>query len=80
MENARYAKIHFYPYQIVPQEIEHHTIALLTGNDEKDIPYLRFSLFFQHKIWTGDRPIRNGLLAKGFDNCISPEERLLKHL
>jgi predicted nucleic acid-binding protein len=42
--------------------------------DDKDIPYLAFSLFFRCKIWSGDKALRKGIENKGFKNFISTEE------
>lgn len=71
-----YSKILFYPSVIIPTEIDSHAFYLLKGHDEKDIPYLSFALFFQCKLWTGDKPLRTALALKGFDICISTKELL----
>ena len=42
--------------------------------DNKDTPYVAFSLFYKCKIWSGDKELRNGLKKKGFKNVISTEE------
>ena len=42
--------------------------------DNKDTPYVAFSLFYKCKIWSGDKVLRNGLENKGFKNLISTEE------
>jgi predicted nucleic acid-binding protein len=42
--------------------------------DPKDTPYIAFSLFFRCKIWSGDKALRNGLIAKGYKNVITTEE------
>jgi predicted nucleic acid-binding protein len=42
--------------------------------DDKDIPYVAFSLFYKCKIWSGDKVLRNGLEHKGFKKIISTEE------
>lgn len=42
--------------------------------DNKDTPYIAFSLFYKCKIWSGDKVLRNGLKNKGFKNVISTEE------
>ena len=42
--------------------------------DDKDIPYVAFSLFYKCKIWSGDKVLRKGLENKGFKNIISTEE------
>jgi predicted nucleic acid-binding protein len=47
---------------------------LVLDIDPKDTPYLAFSLFFKCKIWSGDKMLRKGLIAKGYKNVISTEE------
>jgi predicted nucleic acid-binding protein len=42
--------------------------------DDKDIPYVAFSLFYKCKIWSGDKVLRKGLEHKGFKKIISTEE------
>ena len=42
--------------------------------DDKDTPYIAFSLFFRCKLWSGDKSLRRGLENKGFKNIISTEE------
>lgn len=42
--------------------------------DSKDTPYVAFSLFYNCKIWSGDKVLRKGLESKGFKNIISTEE------
>ena len=71
-----YSNILFYPSHIIPIEIDNHAFHILKGYDEKDIPYLSFSLFFQCKIWTGDKPLRAALETKGLNICISTIELL----
>ncbi len=47
---------------------------LVNDIDPKDTPYIAFSLFFDCKIWSGDKALRKGLESKGFMNIISTEE------
>lgn len=42
--------------------------------DQKDTPYVAFSLFYKCKIWSGDKALSKGLAKKGFKNIISTEE------
>ncbi len=42
--------------------------------DDKDIPYVAFSLFYNCDIWSGDKVLRKGLENKGFKKIISTEE------
>jgi len=47
---------------------------LVKDIDNKDTPYIAFSLFYKCKIWSGDKALRKGLANKGFKNIISTEE------
>ena len=42
--------------------------------DPKDTPYVAFSDSLGIKIWTGDKPLRKGLLNKGYNLEITTEE------
>jgi len=64
----------------VPLEIDNHAVALLKGYDQKDVPYLAFALYYNALIWTGDKPLRTALEAKGFNICISTQELSTKTL
>jgi predicted nucleic acid-binding protein len=75
-----FEKIHFYPLEKVPVEFDNHALALLKGYDQKDVPYLAFALYYSALIWTGDKPIRTALEAKGFNICISTQELSTKNL
>ncbi len=48
--------------------------GLVKDIDDKDTPYVAFSLFYKCKIWSGDKALRKGLEKKGFKNIISTEE------
>jgi predicted nucleic acid-binding protein len=42
--------------------------------DNKDAPYIAFSLFYKCKIWSGDKELRKGFEKEGFRNVISTDE------
>lgn len=42
--------------------------------DDKDIPYVAFSLFYKCDIWSGDKVLSRGLKNKGFKSIISTKE------
>jgi len=42
--------------------------------DPKDTPYVAFSMYFNCQIWSGDKVLRNGLIAKGFTQVITTDE------
>ena len=74
LKELLYSRILFYSMEIIPEYIWNQATAIMENNDEKDIPYLAFSLFFGAKIWTGDNVFCNRLRSKGFNYCFSPLE------
>lgn len=39
-----------------------------------DIAFVALSEYEDVKLWTGDKKLREGLIAKGFQRCISTQE------
>jgi predicted nucleic acid-binding protein len=58
----------------IPETKWIHAEDLAKDIDDKDIPYVAFSLFYKCKIWSGDKVLRKGLENKGFKTIISTEE------
>jgi predicted nucleic acid-binding protein len=60
-------RIHF----VVPETIDfrHHLAAyeFCKDVDPKDTPYVALAFHLECKIWSGDKKLRDGLLAKGVD-------------
>lgn len=69
-------RIIFYAEEIIPLEIWNHADALTRGVDEKDTIYIAFAMFFQCRLWSGDKTLKNHLLAKGFDIVVSTQDLL----
>ena len=44
--------------------------------DPKDIVYLAFAKQYECNLWTGDKQLKKGLSAKGFENVVSTNEML----
>lgn len=40
--------------------------------DEKDFAYIALALELNGRLWTGDKPLKAGLIAKGFDRFFEP--------
>jgi predicted nucleic acid-binding protein len=66
--------ISFYSGFHIPESLWIKAEQLVRDIDPKDTPYLAFSLFFDCKIWSGDKALRNGLLLKGVERVITTEE------
>jgi predicted nucleic acid-binding protein len=58
----------------IPESLWIKAEQLVLDVDPKDTPYLAFSLFFKCKIWSGDKSLRNGLIAKGYKSVITTEQ------
>jgi predicted nucleic acid-binding protein len=58
----------------IPEKKWIHAENMVLDIDNKDTPYIAFSLFYHCKIWSGDKALRKGLENKGFINIISTEE------
>lgn len=69
-------RIIFYAEEIIPVEIWNHADALTRGVDEKDTIYVAFAMFFQCRLWSGDKILKNHLIAKGFDTVVTTHELL----
>jgi predicted nucleic acid-binding protein len=56
---------------VVPEAVDfqHHLAAfeICKGVDPKDTPYVALALHLNAKLWSGDKKLREGLLAKGVD-------------
>lgn len=58
----------------IPEKIWLNAESITKDIDEKDIPYVAFSIFYKCKLWTGDKVLHNGLLKKNFKNIILTNE------
>jgi predicted nucleic acid-binding protein len=67
-------KIKFVPVENIPMNYINKAIDIVKDIDIDDTFFIALHLFKKHKIWTGDKVLINGLLAKGFDICITTAE------
>jgi len=49
-------------------------IEIVKDIDPKDAAFVALHFHLGHKIWTGDKQLINGLLAKGYDICVTTKE------
>lgn len=47
---------------------------LVSDIDEKDTPYIAYSLRFQCKLWPGDKKLQKGLMDKGYSDIIHTQD------
>lgn len=58
----------------IPGAIWIQAEELVKDIDDKDTPYVAFSLFYKSRLWSGDKMLRKGLESKDFFNIISTNE------
>jgi predicted nucleic acid-binding protein len=76
LEYLVYKHIDFIAERIVPFEYWQQSALFVRDTDMDDIPFVALSLFLDIKLWTGDKALMNGLIAKGFTNIITTSEML----
>jgi predicted nucleic acid-binding protein len=69
-----YSRIRFYSLDVIPDFVWNNASAIMENNDDKDIPYLAFSLFFKCQIWTGDKSFCKKLSEIGHNPCFTLSE------
>jgi len=76
-----YAEMDFYKTRItfietknVPQEYAKQAYKIVVDIDEDDADFIALHLYKKHKLWTGDRKMIKGLLAKGYDICVTTDQ------
>lgn len=69
-----YRKVNFITDSLIPFEVWAKAAQLVRDVDINDIAYVASSIYFDKKIWTGDKELHKGLRAKGFDKIILTEE------
>jgi predicted nucleic acid-binding protein len=74
LKDIIFTKINFYAEEIFADFINHQTLSLMKNGDPKDIPFVAMALFFNVKVWTGDKKLKNHLLTMGLDICITTED------
>jgi len=60
-----FSKILFYPDEVIPDFILNHSDEICAKVDPKDSIYIAFALFFESKVWSGDKKLINGLKGQG---------------
>jgi predicted nucleic acid-binding protein len=63
--------ITFIAEEIIPLNFWINAENLTKDVDVNDTPYIAYSLFYNYKIWTGDKKLIKGLKNKNFQNTIS---------
>lgn len=65
-----FSKILFYPDEVIPDFILNQADEICAKVDPKDSIYIAFALFFESKVWSGDKKLIRGLRTMGMDLLI----------
>lgn len=68
--------INFISEEQIPFEVWTKAANFVRDVDMDDIAFVALSEFMKIRLWTGDKKLMNGLISKGFQNCISTEDLL----
>jgi len=61
-------RIKFIPTEYIGIESRQKAYDLCKDIDIKDLPFLALSIDLNVPLWTGDSKLKNGLIAKGYNN------------
>ena len=71
---SAFRNITFYSADIIPDSILETALEIVTDIDPDDFIYVAFALFFNTKIWSGDKILAEGLRRKGFDFTLTTQD------
>ena len=73
--NLIFSKITFISEEQIPFKIWKESLKIVRDVDIDDIAFVALSKYLNGiKLWTGDKELYKGLIAKGFQDCISTQE------
>jgi len=64
-------RIVFTNVENIPKNHKLKAYEIVKDIDKYDTPFVSLYLYKKHKIWTGDKILIKGLLAKGYDICVT---------
>ncbi len=67
-------RVNLYKEDLIPPEHWSAAWELCREIDETDTPHVALTLVLDAQLWSGDKPLRDGLRAKGFDRLFVPPE------
>jgi predicted nucleic acid-binding protein len=65
-------RVDLFPEELIPAEAWRRAADLCSDVDSDDVPHVALTLTLEGLLWTGDRKLRRGLEAKGFDSFFQP--------
>ncbi len=67
-------KIRFINEELIPASVWEASENLVADIDIDDIDFVALQSFLGGKLWTGDKPLYNGLKSKGFEDVLTTPE------
>lgn len=67
-------RIHLFKENLIQYENRKQAFELCQDIDEKDTPHVALTLELNGLLWTGDKKLRAGLRAKGFNQFFEPRQ------
>lgn len=65
-------RVELFKEGLIPAPAWDRAFELCSGVDETDTPHVALTLALDGVLWTGDKRLREGLIAKGFDRFFTP--------
>ncbi len=66
-------KIRFIDAEMIEDEYLQEALGLTHDVDEDDLLFVALALRIKGRLWTGDKKLEKGLIAKGFDRVITTQ-------
>lgn len=67
-------RIHFFNEGMIPKPIIQKAYNLVCDIDEKDTIFIAMGMYFEQKLWSGDKLLVEGLRRKGYNELILTNE------
>ncbi len=67
-------KIKIIETKTIPSKYIVKATEIVKDIDPNDMFFVALNLYKKHKIWTGDKPLREGLEKKGYKICVNTQE------
>lgn len=67
-------KIKIIETKTIPSKYIVEATKIVKDIDPNDMFFVALNLYKKHKIWTSDKPLRDGLAKKGYKICVTTQE------
>ncbi|HRI22186.1 MAG TPA: PIN domain-containing protein [Panacibacter sp.] len=72
--NNLLSTMQFIPYNFISAQSVKKAIELYTGVDMRGVVFVGLSIEVGEVLWTGDKTLKDGITAKGFNQFFSPKK------